>query len=107
MERHVLCVKVSCGKTVLELMNTHLESLAEHADERRRQFATCNGIISELPDTRTVILAGDMNMEETWLGEAEIGTLPANIEVSMMILADNLLFVRPIFRCDSISTIRV
>ena len=76
MERHVLCVRASCGQTVLELMNTHLESLAEHADERRRQLATCNEIISKVSDARTVILAGDMNMEET-----EIGDFPANIKV--------------------------
>ena len=81
MERHVLCVQVSCGKNDLELMNTHLESLAEHADERRRQLATCTQMISKIPDTRTVILAGDMNMEDTWLGEAEMGNIPESIEV--------------------------
>ena len=93
MERHLLSARVHCGKEVLELLNTHLESLAEHGEERRRQLSRCYEIINKYPATRTVILAGDMNMENSWLHGSDIEFIPAGIQVKMSSILESLLTV--------------
>ena len=56
-------------------MNTHLESTAEHADERMRQLEKCFDIMTKRPEDRTVILGGDLNMRDKEV--TSVGGLPA------------------------------
>ena len=53
-----------CGDVVLDLLNTHLESTAEHAEERTRQLEKCFDIMSKRPGDRTVIFGGDLNSRD-------------------------------------------
>ena len=46
MYRHLLAVQVHCGDVVLDLLNTHLESTQEHAEERMRQLQQCLDIMT-------------------------------------------------------------
>ena len=53
-----------CGEVVLDLLNSHLESTAEHAEERTRQLEQCFEIMSKRPGDRTVIFGGDLNSRD-------------------------------------------
>jgi len=75
MFRHVLAVQAHCGNVVMDLLNTHLESTAEHTDERMRQLEKCFDIMNRRPEDRTVILGGDLNMRDKEV--ASVGGLPA------------------------------
>ena len=59
----------------MDLLNTHLESTAEHADERMRQLEKCFDIMTKRPEDRTVILGGDLNMRDKEV--TSVGGLPA------------------------------
>ena len=59
----------------MDLLNTHLESTAEHADERMRQLEKCFDIMTKRPEDRTVILGGDLNMRDKEV--TGVGGLPA------------------------------
>ena len=48
----------------MDLLNTHLESTAEHAEERTRQLEQCFEIMSKRPGDRTVIFGGDLNSRD-------------------------------------------
>ena len=48
----------------MDLLNTHLESTAEHAEERTRQLEKCFEIMSKRPGDRTVIFGGDLNSRD-------------------------------------------
>jgi len=75
MYRHVLAVQAHCGSVVMDLLNTHLESTAEHAEERMRQLEKCLDIMTRRPGDRTVILGGDLNMRDKEV--TSVGGLPA------------------------------
>ena len=59
----------------MDLLNTHLESTADHAEERMRQLEKCLDIMSKRPEDRTVILGGDLNMRDKEI--TSVGGLPA------------------------------
>ena len=59
----------------MDLLNTHLESTAEHADERMRQLEKCFDIMTKRPEDRTVIFGGDLNMRDKEV--TSVGGLPA------------------------------
>ena len=48
----------------MDLLNSHLESTAEHAEERTRQLEKCFEIMSKRPGDRTVIFGGDLNSRD-------------------------------------------
>jgi len=78
MYRHVLEVQAHCGTVTFDLLNTHLESTKDHADERKSQLKQCLEQTSRrADDTRTVILAGDLNMRDTEL--SSLGGLPNDV----------------------------
>jgi len=77
MYRHLLAVQAHCGSVVMDLLNTHLESTAEHAEERKKQLEQCLGIVTRRPEANTVIFAGDLNMRDKEL--ASIGGLPSGV----------------------------
>ena len=52
----------------MDLLNTHLESTAEHAEERTRQLEQCFEIMSKRPGDRTVIFGGDLNSRDKEVG---------------------------------------
>lgn len=78
MMRNVLRVNASVGGTPMCLINTHLESSVEASEERKQQLQSVMKDVINLPDTRTVLFAGDLNLRDKELNE--IGGLPAGIE---------------------------
>ena len=64
-----------CGNVVMELLNTHLESTAKCAYQRMRQLKECFNIVTQRPQDRTVIFAGDLNLREV----SRIGGLPVRV----------------------------
>ena len=61
MYRHLLAVRAHCGNVVMDLLNTHLESTTEHAQERMKQLEQCLDIMNRRPSNSTVIFAGKLN----------------------------------------------
>lgn len=78
MMRNLLKVNVTFKDLPLCLMNSHLESTAEGADERKDQLKSALKRMLHTPEKHTVIFAGDMNMRDKEL--TELGGLPAGIE---------------------------
>ena len=74
MGRHVLTVQAHCGNVVMDLLNTHLESTAGCADKRMRQLRECFNIMTQRPEDRTVIFAGDLNLRDEEV--IRVGGLP-------------------------------
>jgi len=64
MYRHLLAVQAHCGSVVMDLLNTHLESTKDHADERKKQLEQCFGLMSRRPADRSVIFGGDLNLRD-------------------------------------------
>ena len=64
MDRHLLAVQAHCGNVVLDLLNTHLESCKDSADERKKQLEECFGLMSRRPAERSVIFGGDLNLRD-------------------------------------------
>ena len=48
----------------LHLMTSHLESTAEHADERVRQLRVSLKSMKDASNERTVLFGGDLNMRD-------------------------------------------
>jgi tyrosyl-DNA phosphodiesterase 2 len=48
----------------LQLVNTHLESTADHATERIKQLKDSFKTVQDFPEDYTVLLAGDMNLRD-------------------------------------------
>ncbi|XP_063231349.1 tyrosyl-DNA phosphodiesterase 2-like [Bacillus rossius redtenbacheri] len=64
MMRNLLSVEAHIGSLKLKLLNTHLESTAEHAAERVRQLKTGFKMVQEFPENYTVVYGGDLNMRD-------------------------------------------
>ena len=62
---------------MIDLLNTHLESMWYCAEERTRQLTDCFDIVTQRPADRTVILAGDLNLTEDEL--SSVGGLPEGV----------------------------
>lgn len=77
MGRHLLAVSAHCGQVRFDLLNTHLESTAEYAEERKAQLRKSLEIISARPKNQTVIYGGDLNMRDSEL--AAVGGLPIGL----------------------------
>jgi len=78
MYRHLLAVQAHCGSVQMDLLNTHLESTKDHAEERMKQLEQCLGLVSRRPPSSTVIFGGDLNMRDKEL--ASIGGLPEGVK---------------------------
>jgi len=78
MYRHLLAVQAHCGNVKMDLLNTHLESTAEHAEERKKQLQQCLGFVERRPPDSNVIFGGDLNMRDKEL--TSIGGLPVGIK---------------------------
>ena len=59
----------------MELLNTHLESTAKC--QRMRQLKECFNIVTQRPEDRTVIYAGDLNLRDEEV--RRIGGLPVRV----------------------------
>lgn len=77
MHRHLLAVQAHCGSVKLDLLNTHMESTADHAEERKKQLEQCLGVVSRRPPDSSVIFGGDLNMRDKEL--ASVGGLPVGV----------------------------
>ncbi|XP_069074835.1 tyrosyl-DNA phosphodiesterase 2 isoform X2 [Pleurodeles waltl] len=77
MMRNLLTVHTSVSGNNLCLMTSHLESTKEHASERLNQLQIVLKKISEVPESSTVIFAGDTNLRDQEV--SKIGGLPSNI----------------------------
>jgi len=74
MGRHLLHVQAHCGQAKFDLLNTHLESTKEHAEERKVQLKHCLDHTARAPGDRTVVFGGDLNLRDSEL--VEVGGLP-------------------------------
>lgn len=83
MMRNALRVNATLGTTPLCLINAHLESSVEASEERKWQLQSVIKDVINLPDTHTVLFAGDLNLRDKEL--KEIGGLPAGIEDVWMV----------------------
>lgn len=52
------------GNFKVKLINSHLESTADHAAERVKQLKTCFRHITDTPENYTVIVGGDLNLRD-------------------------------------------
>lgn len=78
MRRNYIITKAHIGELKLQLINTHLESTAEHSSERIRQLKTVFENIAQIPENQTVIFAGDLNLRDKELALA--GGIPPGME---------------------------
>jgi len=78
MYRHLLAVQAHCGSVHMDLLNTHLESTGDHAEERKNQLQQCLGFVTKRPPHSNVIFGGDLNMRDKEL--AAIGGLPNGVK---------------------------
>ena len=70
-----MCIfQAHIGPLKLQLVNTHLESTADHATERIKQLKDSFKTVQDFPEDYTVLLAGDMNLRDK-----EVGTFPVHI----------------------------
>jgi len=84
MYRHLLAVQAHCGSVQFDLLNTHLESTKDHAEERKKQLEQCLGFVSRRPPSSTVIFGGDLNMRDSEL--TGIGGLPDGVRDSWEVM---------------------
>ncbi|KAM9075994.1 tyrosyl-DNA phosphodiesterase 2 [Megaptera novaeangliae] len=77
MMRNLLCVHVSVSGNELCLMTSHLESTRGHAKERMNQLKIVLKKMQEVPESATVIFAGDTNLRDQEV--TKCGGLPNNI----------------------------
>ncbi|XP_059965091.1 tyrosyl-DNA phosphodiesterase 2 isoform X2 [Mesoplodon densirostris] len=77
MMRNLLCVHVSVSGNELCLMTSHLESTKGHAKERMNQLKMVLKKMQEVPESTTVIFAGDTNLRDHEV--TKCGGLPSNI----------------------------
>ena len=48
----------------MDLMTTHLESMASHAEERKRQLQSAFKEVEDAPNSTTVVFGGDLNLRD-------------------------------------------
>jgi len=77
MYRSILAVKAHCGTVNMDLLNTHLESTKEHAEERQRQLKQCLDICKNRPQGSVVLLGGDLNARDKEV--TAVGGLPDGV----------------------------
>lgn len=77
MGRNLLVTEAHIGPLKLTLLNTHLESTAEHAAERVRQLQRSFKEVMATPKDRVVIFAGDLNLRDKEVDL--IGGLPTGV----------------------------
>ncbi len=77
MGRDLLIVECHVGKTKLRLLNTHLESTADHASERLNQLTKAFRKVAKASDEETVIFGGDLNLRDTEL--SSLGGPPTGV----------------------------
>ena len=77
MGRHLLSVQAHCGNVEMDLLNTHLESMKCHSEERMRQLRQCLEIMIKRPSDRSVIFGGDLNIRDKEI--VTIGGLPPKV----------------------------
>lgn len=78
MSRNLLHVKADVKGVEMELLTTHLESTASHADERKKQLQTCLKAVKEASTSATVMFGGDLNLRDKEL--QAIGGLPSDCQ---------------------------
>lgn len=78
MGRGLQIVECHIGAAKICVMNTHLESTADHTQERVKQLKTCFKAALEQPEGTSVILGGDMNLRDSDVTAA--GGIPAGLE---------------------------
>nr|XP_033790747.1 tyrosyl-DNA phosphodiesterase 2 isoform X2 [Geotrypetes seraphini] len=77
MMRNLLIVQVNISGNNVCLMTSHLESTKEHSKERLNQLKLVLEKMQAVPESTTVIFAGDTNLRDKEV--TKIGGLPANI----------------------------
>lgn len=77
MSRSLLYNQCRIKEMPLLLINTHLESMASHSDERKKQLKLSFQKVEEGESCRTVVFGGDLNLRDKDLNE--IGGLPQRI----------------------------
>ena len=78
MGRGLMLVSCHVGKAKLCLMNTHLESTKEYADERKWQTRKCFKKALKVDEDVTVVFGGDLNARDKEI--EEIGGVPAGMD---------------------------
>ncbi len=78
MGRGLQIVDCHIGKAKLCILNTHLESTKDHADERSRQLRECFKVALDRPEDTTVIFGGDLNLRDEEL--SKLGGIPAGMD---------------------------
>ncbi|XP_071545260.1 tyrosyl-DNA phosphodiesterase 2-like isoform X2 [Panulirus ornatus] len=76
MGRNLLCVEAHIGDVKLNLLNTHLESTAEHSKERVEQLKIAFRNMQSSSSNVTTIFAGDLNLRDKEVTE---GVLPSSV----------------------------
>ncbi|KAF2353020.1 Endonuclease/exonuclease/phosphatase [Trinorchestia longiramus] len=64
MSRNLLSVDAHIGACNLRLMTSHLESMADFSDERKRQLRTAFTRMTSSPSKFNVIFGGDLNLRD-------------------------------------------
>lgn len=69
MGRNLLVTEAHISKVKFQLLNTHLESTADHSETRKEQLKAAFDVCSRFNDDYTVIFGGDLNLRD---GEARV-----------------------------------
>ena len=77
MGRHYLIHPIKFADAKIVVITSHLESLAEHAAERKKQFSEILEYMKRQNDNFNVIFGGDTNLRDTEV--AAVGGLPSGI----------------------------
>ena len=64
MGRNLLVTKAFSGRAKLFLLNTHLESTAQFAEQRQTQLELCFNHCNSIPPEYNVIFGGDLNLRD-------------------------------------------
>ncbi|XP_054707550.1 tyrosyl-DNA phosphodiesterase 2-like [Uloborus diversus] len=78
MMRNCLRIKATFQNLPLILFNSHLESTPDGSEERKKQLKSMFKQVLTVPEDKTVIFGGDLNLRDKEL--TELGNLPAGIE---------------------------
>jgi len=78
MGRNLLIVKIKIAGKQLTLLNSHLESTAEHSAERKNQLKIAFQKSLAVDSGQTVLLAGDLNLRDKELDQ--LGGVPSSME---------------------------
>ncbi|KAA0185833.1 putative 5' tyrosyl DNA phosphodiesterase, partial [Hyalella azteca] len=77
MSRNLLVVDAHIGACNLRLMTSHLESMAEHSEERKKQLNMAFDRVTCAPSKFNVIFGGDLNLRDKEL--AAVG-MPSRVD---------------------------